>query len=224
MCKLNPKIDLVFKKIFGTDHSKNVLKSLINSILPASEQIVELSIINPYNDAEFASDKLSVLDIKATDESGKWYDIEIQVKEQKYYGESAIFYHSEIYGNQLDEGDTYDKLQKTVIINILDFDHFLKDKRYFRRFCYKDFETDTLYPELDNIDLYFIELRKFSNEYKKIKTPLERWITFLNRATEIDKDNIPEELNTPEIVQAINTIETMSLNTKEREYYEAEKM
>jgi predicted transposase/invertase (TIGR01784 family) len=223
MCKLNPKIDLVFKKIFGTEHNKNVLKSLINSILPQDEQVVELTIKNPYNETDFVGDKLSVVDIKATDENGKWYDIEIQIKEQKYYGKRAIFYHSEIYGNQLSEGDTYDKLRKTIIISILDFDYFLKDKRYFRRCCYKDFETGELYPELDYADLYFIELRKFDNDLKNIKTTLDRWITFLNKATEYEKDTLPSELNEPEIIQAFDTIETMNLNTKEREYYEAEK-
>jgi len=223
MCKLNPKIDLVFKKIFGTEQNKNVLKSLINSVLPKDEQIVEITIKNPYNDTDFIGDKLSVVDIKATDEKGRWYDIEIQVKQQKFYGKRAIFYLSEIYSNQLNESDSYEKLRKTIIISLLDFDYFLNDKRYFRRCCYKDFDTGELYPELDFADLYFVELRKFDNELKNIKTTLDRWITFLNKATEYDNENLPNELKDPEIIQAMNTIETMSLNAKEREYYESEK-
>ena len=223
MCKVNPKIDLVFKKIFGTEQNKNLLKSLVNSVLPTGEQIVEVTIKNPYNETDFVGDKLSVVDIKATDEIGRWYDIEIQIKEQKSYGKRAIFYLSEIYSNQLNENDSYDKLRKTIIISILDFDYFTKDKRYFRRCCYKDFETGELYPELDFADLYFIELRKFDNEYKHIKTTLDRWITFLNKATELDKDNLPDELKEPEIIQAIQTIDTMSFNPKEREYYESGK-
>jgi len=223
MCKLNPKIDLVFKKIFGTEQNKNVLKSLINSVLPKDEQIVEVTIKNPYNETEFVGDKLSIVDIKASDEKGRWYDIEIQVKEQKYYGKRAIFYLSEIYSNQLNESDSYDKLRKTIIISILDFNYFLNDTRYFRRCCYKDFDSGELYPELDFADLYFVELRKFDNEFKHIKTTLDRWITFLNRASELDKENLPDELNDPEIIQAMRTIDTMSLNTKEREYYESQK-
>jgi len=223
MGKLNPKIDIVFKKIFGTEKNKNILKSLINSVLPEDEKIVELTINNPYNETDFIGDKMSVVDIKASDEKGRWYDIEIQVKEQKYYGRRAIFYLSEIYSNQLGESDSYGKLKKTIIISLLDFNYFLNDKRYFRRCCYKDFETGELYPQLDYADLYFVELRKFDNEYTNIKTSLDRWITFLNRAAEIDKDNIPSEMLEPEIIQAINTIETMSLSTKEREYYEATK-
>jgi len=223
MCKVNPKIDLVFKKIFGTEQNKNLLKSLINSVLPKDEQIVEVTIKNPYNERDFIGDKLSVVDIKATDEIGRWYDVEIQIKEQKYYGKRAIFYLSEIYSGQINDGDSYDKLRKTIIISILDFDYFTNDKRYFRRCCYKDFETGELYPELDFADLYFVELRKFDNELKHIKTTLDRWITFLNKATELDKNNLPDELKNDEIIQAIETIDTMSFNPKEREYYESEK-
>ncbi len=223
MCKLNPKIDLVFKKIFGTEQNKEILKSLINSILPDDEKIVNVIIKNPYNEADFVGDKMSVVDIKASDEKDRWYDIEIQIKEQKYYGRRAIYYLSEIYSNQLKESDNYDKLRKTIVISLLDFDYFLNDNRYFRRCCYKDFDTGELYPELDYADLYFVELRKFDNEFKNIKTTLDRWIAFLNRAAEIDKDNIPDEFKYPEIIQAIKTIETMSLSTKEREYYEASK-
>jgi len=223
MCKVNPKIDLVFKKIFGTEQNKNLLKSLINSVLPEDEQIVEVTIKNPYNERDFIGDKLSVVDIKATDEIGRWYDVEIQIKEQKYYGKRAIFYLSEIYSGQINDGDSYDKLRKTIIISILDFDYFTNDKRYFRRCCYKDFETGELYPELDFADLYFVELRKFDNELKHIKTTLDRWITFLNKATELDKNNLPDELKNDEIIQAIETIDTMSFNPKEREYYESEK-
>jgi len=76
---------------------------------------------------------------------------------------------------------------------------------------------------LDFADLYFVELRKFDNEFKHIQTTLDRWITFLNRATELDKENLPDELNDPDIIQAMKTIDTMSLNAKEREYYESEK-
>ena len=33
MCRLNPKIDFVFKKLFGSEENKDILISFINSIL-----------------------------------------------------------------------------------------------------------------------------------------------------------------------------------------------
>jgi len=58
MIKFNPKIDLVFKKKFGSEENKDLLKSLINSILPAEEAVVDLQIQNPYNETDYLGDKL----------------------------------------------------------------------------------------------------------------------------------------------------------------------
>jgi len=33
MCRINPKVDLVFKKLFGSEENKDLLKSLVNSIM-----------------------------------------------------------------------------------------------------------------------------------------------------------------------------------------------
>jgi len=114
-------------------------------------------------------------------------------------------------------------LRKTLIISLLGFNYFTNEKRYFRCCCYKDFETGELYPELDFADLYFVELKKFDKELKHVITMLDRWITFLNKVPEHDKDKLSTKLQEAEIIQTINTIETLSFNAKERKYYEREK-
>jgi len=69
--------------------------------------------------------------------------------------------------------------------------------------------------------MHFIELEKFDKSYKDIKTTLDRWIAFLNRAYEIDKDNIPAELAVDkEVSKAIETLDIMYLDKEEREIYE----
>ena len=47
MCKINPKIDIAFKKLFGSDDNKDLLLSLINSVLPDTEQIKSIVLENP---------------------------------------------------------------------------------------------------------------------------------------------------------------------------------
>ena len=39
MCKINPKIDFAFKKLFGSEENKDLLISLINSIISEDEKI-----------------------------------------------------------------------------------------------------------------------------------------------------------------------------------------
>jgi hypothetical protein len=50
---------------------KDILKSLINSLLPKEEKIFKLELKNPYNLADYIAGKLSIIDIKAVDEKGK---------------------------------------------------------------------------------------------------------------------------------------------------------
>lgn len=52
-----------------------------------------------------AEDKFSILDVKATDEQGKLYNIEMQIINQVYYCQRALYYWSKLYTSQLAQGD-----------------------------------------------------------------------------------------------------------------------
>ena len=231
---LNPKIDLVFKKLFGSEENKDILMSLINSILPQDKQIVKLALRNPYNVADYADGKLSILDIKAEDENGTRYDIEMQIRGSSFYAKRTLFYWARMFGTQLDRIDeeelddenssamSYSELKKCIVISLMDFNLF-KDDRYHRFFMLKDSKTNETVDHLDYLDLYFIELKKFKGKLQPIKTVLERWITFLNNANLYRDDNLPEELlQIKEIKKANKRLATMYFTDKERMYYEGQ--
>jgi len=223
MCRINPKVDLIFKKLFGSEENKDILKSLINSILPENEKIIDLKLKNPYNLADYIDGKLSILDIKAVDEKGKWYDIEMQVDPLSYYGQKVLFYWGKVFTGQLESGGMYSKLNKTIVISLLDFIYFPADTRVHRIVSLRDIESFEKYSDLDFMDLHFIELKKFKKELNELKTTLDRWITFLNNAYKYEKERIPEELASDnEVKKAIEVLDVMYLNEKERDFYEAE--
>lgn len=62
---ITPRIDIAFKKIFGVEENKDLLISLINSIVSEEDRIADVILLNPYNPKNFMQDKLSILDIKA---------------------------------------------------------------------------------------------------------------------------------------------------------------
>ena len=76
---IRPINDFALKKTFGTPANKGVLVSLLNAILDLNSPIADVTIENPFNLQDFADDKLSVLDVKATDRFGAIYDVEIQL-------------------------------------------------------------------------------------------------------------------------------------------------
>jgi len=234
MGKVNPKIDLVFKKLFGSEENKDILMSLINAILPENQQIAHITLKNPYNVSDYAAGKLSILDIKAEDEFGNLYDIEMQLKGTTFYGKRTLYYWAKIFGSQLDyltdeeieaklkKGKSYTDLNKCIVISLMDFE-FFKDDRYHRCFMLKDRETNETHKDLDYLDLYFVELEKFENRHKVVKTVLDRWIKFLNRADLYSKSTLPKELAEIEPIRKANErLEIMYLDKKERDYYEAQ--
>ena len=75
MENINPRVDIAFKKIFGVEENKDLLISLINSIVGPEDQVSEVTLLNPYNLKSFRTDKLSILDIKARNQDGKKFNI-----------------------------------------------------------------------------------------------------------------------------------------------------
>jgi predicted transposase/invertase (TIGR01784 family) len=218
MCRLNPKVDFAFKKLFGSEENKDLLISFINAILPEEKQVKSVELKNPYNISNYKKGKMTILDIKAVDEKGTWYDIEMQIAEQGYYDKRALYYWSKVYTDQIESGEDFEELRKTIAINILDF-NYLDEKEFHNE--YGIYNRKSMKELSDIFDMHFIELGKFDKSFKDIKTTLDRWTAFLNKAYEIDKDNIPEELAMDENVRkAIEKLDVMYLDKEEREIYE----
>ena len=57
--RISPRIDIAFKKIFGVEENKDLLISLINSIVSNDDQVADVTLLNPYNPKNFKQDKLS---------------------------------------------------------------------------------------------------------------------------------------------------------------------
>ncbi|NMM61709.1 Rpn family recombination-promoting nuclease/putative transposase [Clostridium sp. P21] len=220
MCRLNPKVDFAFKKLFASEENKDILMAFINSLLREEEQIKDIELKNPYNIANYRKGKMTILDIKAVDEKGTWYDIEMQLAEQGFYDKRAFYYWAKVYSDQIESGNDFELLRKTIAINILDFNYL--DEENFHN-VYKVYNEKTK-KEFSNIfEMHFIELNKFKKDFKDLKTALDRWVAFLNRAYEIDKDKIPEELAADENVKkAIEKLDIMYLDKEEREIYETD--
>ncbi|WP_027340821.1 Rpn family recombination-promoting nuclease/putative transposase [Halonatronum saccharophilum] len=219
MCRLNPRVDFAFKKLFGSEENKDILISFINSVLDKEDQIKDLILKNPYNAKNFKNDKLSILDVKAIDQKGVWYNIEMQITDQDYYDKRALYYWARLYTGQLESGVNYDKLEKTIVINLLNF-NCLDEEDYHN--VYKLLNRKSKEELIDHLEIHFIELDKYNKDLTDVQTTLDRWTEFLKKAHEYNKDKIPAQLAEVESIQkAIKVLDTMYLNEDERELYEA---
>jgi PD-(D/E)XK nuclease family transposase len=77
----DPKTDFVFKRIFGSEVHKPLLIELLNDLLELSgdHRIVDLEYLSPAQRVPVVELKMSVVDVKCFDQSGRHYVVEMQV-------------------------------------------------------------------------------------------------------------------------------------------------
>ena len=226
MTSISPKVDIAFKKIFGVEENKDLLISLINSIVGEEDQVSDVTLLNTYNPKSFKKDKLSILDVKAEGLDGKRFNIEIQISDEADYDKRALYYWANLYTEQLQVAQDYSTLSKAIGIHILNFTSITETKNYHNIFHIKEKNTGLLY--FKDLELHTIELNKFtqdSNEkltdiVAKIKNSLDMWIAFLTRNDLLNIDNLPKELNDKSIKKALEVLQVMNFNPEEREFYE----
>ena len=78
---VNLRIDFAFKQLFGTNGSEDILIAFLNAMLQESLEspIASLQLEDPHLHREHANDKLSILDISATLDTGTKVNVEIQL-------------------------------------------------------------------------------------------------------------------------------------------------
>lgn len=223
---ITPRIDIAFKKIFGVEENKDLLISLINSIVGSEDQISEVTLLNPYNIQSFKKDKLSVLDIKARGQDGKRFNIEIQISDEADYDKRALYYWAKLYTEQLKSSEDYSTLSKAIGIHILNFTSIFDVEKYHNVFHITEKESGLIY--FKDLELHTLELKKFSKNsredlqdiLKKIKNSLDLWMAFLTRHDLLEKDRLPQSSEGAAIQKALGVLETMNFRPEERETYE----
>lgn len=218
---LNPQIDFVFKKIFGTEKNKPILINFLNAVIKPTTPIKDVEIKNNDIDKDFIEDKFSRLDVKATTSNKEHINIEIQVKNEYNMIQRTLYYWSKMYSEQIQNRDNYSKLERTVCINILNF-KYLKNDKYHNAYRLKEITSNEELTDLQEI--HFIELPKFNEignkeyvENVEKMDSLEKWLEFL---VEPESNTVRQlELSNEEIKLAKSELYRLSMDSKEREQY-----
>ena len=214
---LPPKMDFVFKRIFGNENHPNVLISFLNAVLNPVDPIQSVELKDTTIEKSHLEDKYSRLDVKAMTNKGEHINIEIQLKDEYNMIKRSLYYWSKLYEGQLENGENYQKLSRTICINLLDF-NLLNHDKFHSVYRLKDCETN---EELtDVMELHFIELKKIKDvqHAEEVKTKLEAWLYFINQP---DSELVQElEKIEVDIKEAKAELIRLSGDRKERERYE----
>ena len=214
--------DYIFKRVFAFEGNESVLKDFLEAIL--KKDIEEVEIKNPEIIPYEKDEKRGLLDIKAQIDDGTILDIEMQMEDEKNTEERGTEYLGKMISEQLQEGEEYIKLKKSIVIFITNY-NFLKRNSYHSVGKVKFDETlpeeyvNMGYKEEDEIaskyiEFHYIELPKYKKKEPSKFTKLDQWMCIF---TQNEEGIVLAEKENKEIKKAIRALDFISADPKERE-------
>lgn len=165
----------VFRKILNTEDCLEILKDFIESILDINIKDIEL---NPYLEDKSKylpkEENFGIADVRITTSENEEMNIGIQFIDGMYVQTKMLMYYAQIHLNQLEYNEKRE-FTKTITINLLDFKHF-SSQGYDKIIRIKSNEGNI---KLEELEMYVIELPKFTIEDLNNMTKKEEWITYL---------------------------------------------
>ena len=219
---VDPKVDYAFKHLLGREATRPILIDVVDNVLnPApGRHIQTIDLLNPFNPKETSDDKLSILDIKARDQSGRQFNVEMQMLAFPYYDKRIIYYWAKFHQQQLQEGNDYQVLKPTVSISFLNHVLFEDVPNYHLCFRLVDESQHVLFGE--DMEFHILELPKFKKTAAELTNGLDIWLYFLRHAEMMDTEALPAALlQYPLATRAVEELKIMTQNDVERERYEA---
>jgi len=213
---INPKTDLAFKKIFGSDSSREILADFLDSLLYGHRGVIaDVEIINPWLAPKIRGVKDTYLDVRARLKDGRQVIIEMQVLNVEGFEKRILYNAAKAYSVQLPSGGDYADLSPVIALTLTDFVMFQGLGPYLSRFTLKEKDFLLDYPQ-DDLELVFVELPKFGKSLGELESQAERWLYFIRHAKDLTA--IPAEFQAdPPLRHAFDLANAAQLSPEEEE-------
>ena len=219
---LDPKNDVAFKKIFGTEKNQDILIHFLNDMLVFKEgkPITKVSFLKTVQDPEIAAKKTSIVDIMCADEVGNQYIVEMQVAEGDGFIKRAQYYAAKAYISQLKVAGKYHTLKEIIFLAITNFIMFPEKKEFKSDHVILDKVTNE--HNLKDFSFTFLELTKFEKTKNELTSIIDRWSYFFKNAEDTSEKDLQQIIGRDLIIQrAYEELNKFSWSEEELLSYEA---
>lgn len=226
---LDPKNDIAFRKIFGSEEHKDILIHFINDILELEgiSQIEEVEFLSTIQNPDIAAKKQSIVDVLCRDISGTQIIVEMQVAPTKGFEKRAQYYAAKAYSRQLNKGQEedglYENLKEVIFIAIADYVVF-PDKAEFKS-DHVILDKSTHEHDLQDFSFTFIELPKFKKtKIEELDTILDKWCYFFKYAAKTSESDMAKIASSYKTIgDAYEVVNQYNWNEQQLIAYEQEK-
>ena len=218
--------DFIFKRIFACEGNEDILKDLLEAIL--NIEIQKITIKNPEMVKDRKNGKSGTLDIKVELEDKTIIDVEMQAQNKYNMEERLTTYAGKLISEQLDQGNQYTKLNKTIIICILNYNCIQRNSYHnIAQMRYKETEEKS-YVNVgykkekqiasDYIEVHILEIPKFRRSKAGIKDKLEQWMwLFAGKKEMIEMARKENE----KVDKAVKALKVLSVGPEQAKLYES---
>ncbi len=217
--------DSGFKAVFGDQQNKQVLIDLLNAVLPAGRQVIDLTYSTTELRPATLGRKTFVLDLRCEDVDGSIYVVELQKYGQEHFFKRCVAYAARLFASQPLRGVKDYDLPPVYLIGILAKDRvgsFGTDRgdRILSEFALREKETGANPP--DTISLTFIELAGFTKTLDKCETIVDKWCYSFKNMSRLDR--LPEDLQLDIFQRLFKAAEIAQFTHEKRIQYDKDMM
>jgi predicted transposase/invertase (TIGR01784 family) len=187
---LDPKNDLIFKRLFGTEQHKDILIAFLNSVFEGVQAPIEdLSFIPTHQNPEIAALRESVIDVMCRSTDGREFIIEMQCTRDSSFIQRACMYVAKAYCSQ-DISGGYRALKPVIFFALIKGKLFPQKAHYPLHYQLRELYDGEC--DIQEFSFSFLELGKINKKLEDSKTIVEKWAYFFQKATETSPEDLPK--------------------------------
>ncbi len=224
----DPKTDFVFKRIFGAESRKPLLIELLNHLLElkGEHRIVDVQHLAGEQHVDVPELKLSIVDVKCTDASGRRFVVKMQVLKVEGFEKRVVYNSSKPYVMQLRNAEEYPALCAVVGVTICNFNLWTERDEQGRFKVpmlsrWRMQEQHSGERGLPQVQYAFLELPKYEAGDAP-ESLIDKWAYFFREAKNLDV--VPPALSEGPFRDALEVVRRATFSPREWEAYERAKM
>lgn len=191
---INPFTDYGFKKLFGEEPNKDLLRDFLNELLKEEQgEIVQLTYLKSEHLSSSELDRKAIFDLYCENEKGEKFIVELQKTKQNFFKDRSLYYATFPIREQAKRADWNYELKAVYTVAILDF-VFDEDKNQKDKYRYDVKLTDTVTQKVfyDKLTFIYLEMPKFSKSVDELETRFDKWLYVIRNLNRLDR--IPDKL------------------------------
>ena len=240
---INPRVDWAFKRIFGSDDTKECLITFLNGVFEDEFVIKDVKHLKTEQTRHQKRERGVIFDVACETSDGRHVIVEMQKKEQRYFVDRALYYSSKAIVEQAKPGEWDFHLTPVYTVCFMDFiaetgipcqfrtdiglglleDDVSSDEEPCKRKASKTKKTKVwqlsgLRYGFEKMRVVFLQLPLFEKKEPECMDLFDCWIYVLNNMEHLKEIPFLDKYPVFRKLAAIGDLR--KLTPEEREYYE----